>query len=82
MIQIQPITLGLPPQEATKIIIRPLINSTTDLTCNTYYEVLSENGQTLANGNIPLSEEEYSSWGEDNTYLDNLMLEKLGLKKL
>lgn len=82
MIQIQPITLGLPPQEATKIIIRPLINSTTDLTCNTYYEVLSENGQTLANGNIPLSEEEYSSWGEDNTYLDNLILEKLGLKKL
>lgn len=82
MIQIEPILLGLPSKEATNIMIRPLINSTTDTTCNTYYEVRSDLNEVLASGNISLSEEEYEAWGADNSYLDNLIISKLGLTKL
>ena len=62
MIQIKPIKLGLPPKEATQLLVRPLINSTTDTECNTYYEVLTENNEVLANGNLPINEEQYEEW--------------------
>ena len=42
MIQIKPILVGLPSKEANFIMIRPLINSTQSLNCNTYYEVISK----------------------------------------
>lgn len=82
MIQIQPITLGLPPQEAVQIMIRPLINSTTDSSCSTYYEVLSENNVILANGNIPISEEDYALWSDDNTFIEDIVLNQLTLVRL
>lgn len=42
MIEIKPVQIGLPPQEATHILVRPIIWSTTDLSCNTYYEVIGQ----------------------------------------
>jgi hypothetical protein len=50
MIQIKPIKLGLPPKEATSILIRPLINSTQDLSCSTYYELISDAGEQSFKG--------------------------------
>lgn len=81
MIKIQPISLGLPSQEGVKIQIRPLIGSTTDITCTLYYEVLSVENKNLACGNIVLSEEEYASWGADNTFIEELVLNYLGLSR-
>jgi hypothetical protein len=42
MINIKPILVGLPAKIANKLLVRPIINSTTDTSCNTYYEVISE----------------------------------------
>lgn len=82
MIEIKPIELGLPRKTGVKILIRPIIASTTDTSCNTYFEVQDENGQILTNGNVPITEEQYAGWGEDNAYLENIVLNELGLERL
>jgi hypothetical protein len=97
MIKIKEITLGLPARQADCIMIRPIINNTQSLDCNTYYEVLSklvtvtneEGGvdtnsiatEILAAGNVPISEEEYLAWGADNTFIEDIVLTKLGLQR-
>jgi len=42
MINIKPISLGLPSKQGNRLLVRPIINSTTDTSCNTYYEVIAE----------------------------------------
>lgn len=79
MIQIELVLLGLPSQEGVKIMIRPLIGSTTDVICQTYYEVLSFENKNLASGNIFINEENYAAWGADNTFIEELVLKELGL---
>jgi hypothetical protein len=81
MIQIKSIKLGLPPKEATSILIRPLINSTQDLSCNTYYELISDAGELLAVGNYAINEMEYKAWADDNAHIENIVLKYLGLTR-
>lgn len=96
MIKIIPIPVGYPVRMADVITIKPIISSTTALSCNTYYELLQtsivevvENtdiGQSLivavlANGNCPISEEQYAQWASDNTVLEDFVLETLGLSR-
>lgn len=81
MIQINPTLLGLPKKEGIQILIRPIINSTTDKSCNTYYEVQSEKGEVLASGNVPISEADYTAWAEDNAFLEDVVLKALGLTR-
>jgi hypothetical protein len=91
MIQIKPILVGLPQQEATAVVIRPIIDTTTAIECNTYYEVVSvvfdEEGQVsggavLASGNYPINEEQYAAWGADNSFIEDIVLSALGLERL
>jgi hypothetical protein len=82
MIQIKPISVGFPNiTPATQILIRPIINSTTDTSCNTYWELFNSDGKQLANGNEPINEEEYALWGGDNSDLENIVLKKLNLER-
>ena len=81
MIQINSIPLGLPTKEGVQIMIRPIINSTTDKSCNTYYEVQSEKGEVLASGNVPISEADYTAWAEDNAFIEDVVLKTLGLTR-
>ena len=82
MIQIQPIQLGLESKEGTQIMIRPIINSTQALDCNTYYEVCSEENEVLASGNIAITEEQYALWSDDNSYIENIVLSTLKLNRI
>lgn len=81
MIPIEPVLLGLPTKEGVKMMIRPIINSTTDTSCNTYYEIYSEIGESLANGNVPISEEDYALWSDDNTFIEDVVIKYLGLTR-
>jgi len=81
MIQIKPILTGIPVKEATKILIRPIINSTQSLDCNTYYEVCSDENEVLATGNIAINEEQYKAWADDNSFIENIVLLNLGLER-
>ncbi len=80
--KIKPIPLGLPTQIATDLMVRILPFETDATTCDTYYEVSSESGAILAIGNIHISEEQFALWGQDNTYIEDIVLEELGLERL
>lgn len=81
MIQIKPILLGLQQKEGTQILIRPIINSTQSLDCTTYYEVYSDDNEVLASGNVAINEEQYKQWEDDNTFIENIVLETLKLNR-
>lgn len=54
---------------ATEIKVTILSFSTDDTTCNTYYELLDDEGNRIACGNYTISQEEFSHWGSDNEYI-------------
>lgn len=81
MIQIKPILLGLQQKEGTQILIRPIISSTQAIECTTYYEVYSEDNEVLATGNIAINDEQYKQWADDNTFIENIVLETLKLNR-
>jgi hypothetical protein len=79
--KIQPVSLGLPAQTGTDLLVRVISFDTDATTCSLYYEVRTENSQRLAEGNINLTEEEFARWGFNNTYIEDIALEKLGLTR-
>lgn len=81
MVNIKPIKLGLPSKDGVKLLVRVLGFETYATTCGLYYEVQSEEGSCLANGNIQVNEEQFSNWAQDNDYIDNIVLLELGLEK-
>lgn len=81
MVTIKTIACGFPVDNATKILIRPIINSTTDTSCNTYYQLQNEEGKLLAEGNMPITEEEYLLWDQNNSSLEDIVLAKLNLER-
>jgi len=67
--------------ECTIFFLRPIINSTTDLSCNTYWELRTEK-EIIASGNCPISKEEYALWDATNESLEDIVLNKLNLNRL
>ena len=43
------------------------------------WQLLSELDEVLSSGIVELSGEEYQGWNDDSPYIENLVLEKLGL---
>lgn len=79
-IKINPVQIGWhDPKQATDLMIRVMPFETTATTCQLYYEIKSESGEKLADGNITLTQEEFEAWGRDNVYIEDLALTKLGL---
>lgn len=80
--KIKHIKLGLPEKTGTQINIRVMSFETNAKTCGLYYEIVSDENEKLAEGNYQLTEEEFSGWGFDNSYLEYLVLTYLGLEKI
>lgn len=81
MIQIKPIPVGYPPKEANAISIRIMPFQTSAKSCDTYYELKNDDG-ILATGNIPITEERFTAWADDNAYIENVVLETLNLNRI
>lgn len=81
MVQIKSVSAGFPSEEATKILIRPLINSTTDTNCRVYWELKNAEEKTIAFNEIAISDEEYALWDATNESLENIVLTKLNLER-
>jgi hypothetical protein len=105
MIQITPILVGYPLQEATHLNIIPIISSTSATTCNTKWQLFKEtltpkkrqakdeNNQLilvdyiekrydlLLENNQLINEQEYATWGFNNTTLEDIVLGKLNLTR-
>ncbi len=90
MIKIKPVQVGYPVQEANAISIRVMPFQTNATSCSTYYELvnitISEEGvetiKNLADGNSPITEEQFALWSEDNAYIENIVLGNLSLERL
>ena len=75
MINIQPVTI-FSKGTADKLVLRVLDFDMTATTASFYYELTTDldqsmNYKTLLNGNLTMTESEYSQWGADNSYCIN-----------
>ena len=67
---------------ATQIFIRTSTEGIYNPTGMIYWRLLTEEGQVLMDGNIPLTVEEVEAWGDSMDYIENLVLERLNLTRL
>jgi len=79
MIQINTTLAGFPQEEATQLLIRSMPFELHAKTSSIYWELISVEGNVLANGNLELNENEHGSWGIDDSIIESVVLEKLGL---
>lgn len=90
MIRINPIPVGYPAKQANGITIRVMPFQTNAVDCSTYYQLVNitidEEEQeiitNLADGNSPITEEQFTLWGEDNAYIEDIVLTNLSLERL
>jgi hypothetical protein len=79
MAKIQPITFPLNAGTATEMSVLILNFETSATTCTTYYELKTEEGTVLSNGNYTLTEEEFAEWGTDNTWVETCVANAIGV---
>jgi hypothetical protein len=93
MIPIEKVLVGFPAKMASKILVRTMPIVTSATTCQLYYELheviettseegaVSESTSQLANGNLDLTEAEFTAWGNTMDYIGDIALKKLGLTR-
>lgn len=79
MAKIQPITFPLNAGIATEMSVL-ILNFPTDAdTCTTYYELKTDEGKVLSNGNYTLTPEQFLLWAEDNTWVEQCVADAIGV---
>ena len=78
--KINPVTIGI-EKVADSISVSVMTFKTTDKTCQLYYELFDAEKVNIDRGNLQLTQEEFSQWGETNKYIEDLALVKLNLTR-
>ena len=78
-IAIQPIVFPINQGTATRMTVLVLNFATDATTCSTYWQLLTEEGLQLSQGNYTLTEEQFLTWGTDNSVVDNYVAEAIGV---
>jgi len=78
-VAIEPVVYPLNEGTATLLSVLVLNFPTDAVTCTTYWQLLTEDGKQLAQGNYTLTEEQFATWGTDNSVVDNYVAEYLGV---
>ena len=79
MAKIQPIIFPLNAGTATEMSVLILNFETSATTCTTYYELKSDEGKVLSNGNYTLTEQEFAAWGTNNEYVAECVANAIGV---
>jgi hypothetical protein len=79
MAKIQPVIFPLNAGTATEMSVLILNFETTAVTCTTYYELKTDDGKVLSNGNYTLTEEEFKAWGNDNEWVAECVANSIGV---
>jgi len=79
MAKIQPIVFPLNAGTATEMSVLILNFETNAINCTTYYELKTDEGKVLSNGNYTLTEEEFAGWGFDNEYVAECVANAIGV---
>jgi hypothetical protein len=74
IIKISPVTVEITD---VKIHVEYVLNSSARI----HFSLLHANGIPYEYGTITLSEEEFASWGTDDSYIEDLVLSKLNLQR-
>lgn len=78
MIQIQPINFPI-KGTATQMSVL-VLNFTTDATtATTYWQLLTEDGTQVADGNYTMTEAEFNAWGVDNNVVNEYVANAIGV---
>lgn len=78
-VAIQPIVFPLNQGTATRLSVLVLNFSTDATTCTTYWQLLTEEGVQLSQGNYTLTEEQFLTWGTDNSVVNEYVAEAIGV---
>jgi cell division protein FtsL len=78
--KIVPVKIGI-EKVADSISVSVMTFKTTDKSCQLYYEIFDNKKQQIDNGNLEVTEQEFTAWGETNKYIENLALTKLKLTR-
>ena len=79
MAKIQPVIFPLNAGTATELSVLILNFQTDATTCTTYYELKTDEGAVLTNGNYTLTEEEFAAWGTNNEYVAECVAKAIGV---
>ncbi len=64
---------------ATKLSVLILNFLTSAATATTYYQLFTDDGVQCLQGNYQLTDEEFAAWGQDNSYIDDIVANHLGV---
>jgi hypothetical protein len=78
-VAIQPIVYPLNEGTATRLSVLVLNFETTAVTCTTYWQLLTEEGKMLSEDNYTLTEEQFLTWGTDNSVVNEYVAEAIGV---
>jgi len=78
-VAIEPIVYPLNAGTATQMSVLVLNFTTEATTCTTYWQLLTEDGLQLSQGNYTLTEEEFAAWGTDNNYVNEVVAAAIGV---
>ena len=78
-VAIQPVVFPLNEGTATRLSVLVLNFPTDALTATTYYQLLTEEGAQLRQGNYTMTEEEFATWGTDNNVVNEYVATAIGV---
>lgn len=78
MTKIQPVIFPI-IGTATKLSVLILNFLTSASNATTYYQLLTDDGVQCLQGNYQLTDEEFAAWGQDNSYIDDIVANHLGV---
>jgi hypothetical protein len=78
-IAIEPIVFPINQGTATRMTVLVLNFATDATTCTTYWQLLNDEGVQLSQGNYSLTEEQFLTWGTDNSVVNEYVAEYLGV---
>jgi hypothetical protein len=78
MTNIQPVVFPI-LGTATKLAVTVLNFATNAKSCNTYYMLSTEDDMKVIDGNYQLTEAQFTAWGVNNSYIDNIVAAHLGV---
>lgn len=83
-----PMIMGLRPIEpvviptlgtATQLFVQANSFSASAVNCTLYYYLADDNGLQFIQGNVQMTDEQFASWGTDNSVLYQIVADEKGL---
>lgn len=78
-VAIQPVVFPLNEGTATRLSVLVLNFPTDATTATTYYQLLTEEGAQLRQGNYTMTEEEFATWGTNNSVVNEYVANAIGV---